>query len=185
MARRTSRGSKRTPASKRELVERLGAEVRRTGAQSVLISHAVAERFGLHMTDLEVLDLIALREQASAGELAQATGLTSGSVTALIDRLADAGYVERHHDPDDRRRVLVRIRREAVAPIAAVYMPMQTRVFELWSSYSAQELELISDFLARSNEVAVACTDEIRGAAPARARQPAKARRRKSLPRAG
>jgi DNA-binding MarR family transcriptional regulator len=144
-------------------VERLGAEVRRTGAQTVVISQAVAERFGLHMTDLEVLDLIGLRGQVSAGDLAEATGLTSGSVTALIDRLTDAGYVERHPDPDDRRRVLVRTRPEATAPIAAVYRPMQAQMYELWSSYSAQELELIRDFLARSNEVAVACTDEIRG----------------------
>lgn len=173
------RAPKTKPSSKREFVERLAAEVRRMGAQSVLISQAVAERFQLHSSDLEVLDLIYLRGQASAGELAQATGLTSGSITALIDRLADAGYVARYPDPDDRRRVLVRIRHEAIAPIEAVYRPMQARMFELWSTYGVRELELISEFLARSTDVAVACVDTIRRS-PLRLPRP-----RQSTPRRG
>jgi DNA-binding MarR family transcriptional regulator len=164
----------RSAGSKQELVERVGSDVRRMGAQSVLISQTVAERFGLHTTDLEVLDLIYLRKEASAGELARATGLTSGSVTALIDRLADAGYVERHPDPEDRRKVLVRIRPAAIAPIEAVYMPMQARMFAMWSTYSSRELQLISDFLSRSTELAVQCADSIRRSAPPspRPRQP-------------
>src|SRR5690349_21231744 len=90
-----------------ELVASLGMLVRKMGAQTVIISRTVADRFSLNMTDLEVLDLIFLRGEASAGELAAATGLTSGSVTALIDRLAGAGYVERRADATDRRKVLV------------------------------------------------------------------------------
>jgi DNA-binding MarR family transcriptional regulator len=153
---------KRAAPSKAELVERVGLQVRRMGAQSVLTSQAVAQRFALHTTDLEVLDLIYMREQVSAGELAQATSLTSGSITALIDRLVRAGYVERHADPRDRRRVLVRIRHAAVAPIKSVYAPMQARMFELWSTYTASELEVINDFLARSTELAVECANSIR-----------------------
>jgi hypothetical protein len=91
MTRKPSPKTKATAATHREFVSRVGLAVRRMGAQSVLTGHAVAARFGLHTTDLEVLDLIFLREQASAGELAQGTGLTSGSVTALIDRLVKAG----------------------------------------------------------------------------------------------
>ena len=144
------------------LVEKVGLEIRRMGAQSVITSQVVAERFGLHTTDLECLDLIYLRGQASAGELAQATGLTSGAVTALIDRLAKAGYVTRVADPSDRRRVQVRIRRKATEPIKAVYEPMQARMFKLWSSYKAEELELIIDFLSRSTDLAVACANELR-----------------------
>lgn len=141
------------------------------GAQSVLTSQAVAARFGIHTTDLEVLDLIFMQQQASAGELAQATGLTSGSITALIDRLAQAGYVERRSDPDDRRKVIVRIRPAAIEPIKAVYAPIEARMFKLWSTFSARELEVIADFLARSTALAVACADDIRrNASPLRKR---------------
>ena len=85
-----TRSKKAPAAARRALVATVGLLIRRMGAQSVLIV-AVAARFGLHTTDLEVLDLIFMREEASAGELAAATGLTSGSVTALIDRLTEAG----------------------------------------------------------------------------------------------
>jgi DNA-binding MarR family transcriptional regulator len=91
----------------------LGEQVRRMGAQSVL-SKTVAARFGLNTGDLECLDLIYLRGQASAGELARAMGLTSGAVTALIDRLERAGNVERTDGPADRRRREVRILPEAI-----------------------------------------------------------------------
>ena len=99
------------------LVEQVGMHVRRMGAQSVILSEVMAKRFGLHTTDLECLDLIFLRKDPTAGELAKATGLTSGAVTALIDRLQNAGYVERVADPSDRRRVHVRIKPDAIKPI--------------------------------------------------------------------
>jgi DNA-binding MarR family transcriptional regulator len=151
------------PASKakRELVARVGVAVRKMGAQSVITSRTVADRFSLHTTDLEVLDLIFLRKQASAGELAGATGLTSGSVTALIDRLANAGYVERCNDPSDRRKVLVRIRQDAVAPIKSVYTGMQKKMTALWSTYNARDLETIIDFLTRSTKLAIDSCEEI------------------------
>lgn len=148
-------------AEHQQLVVRVGTSVRKMGAQSVITSRTVADRFGLHTTDLEVLDLIFLRGQASAGELADATGLTSGSVTALIDRLAVAGYVERCDDPSDRRKVLVRVRHDAIEPIKAVYMSMQKRMFALWSTFSARDLAVIAEFLSRSTELAVACCKDL------------------------
>jgi DNA-binding MarR family transcriptional regulator len=161
----------RASAAQRALVERIGIEVRQMGAQSVVIGQIVAGRFGLHTTDLECLDLIALRRQASAGELAAATGLTSGATTALIDRLVTAGYVERVADAQDRRRVQVRIKRAAIVPIAATYAPMQKRMFALWSGYSARDLGVIADFLARSRALAVECAADIQRSAPRASRK--------------
>ena len=143
-------------------VARVGNLVRRMGAQSVIVSQTVAARFGLNTTDLEGLDLIQLQGQVSAGQLAAATGLTSGAVTALIDRLERAGYVERIDDPADRRRVLVRIREGAIVEIAKVYAPMQKRMFALWSRYSAAELAVIEDFLSRSLDLGVDCVADLR-----------------------
>ncbi|HEV7308059.1 MarR family transcriptional regulator [Ensifer sp.] len=160
-------------AQKQQRIDDVDRSVREMGAQSVMTSQAVADRFGLHTTDLECLDLIYLRERVTAGELAAAAGLTSGATTALIDRLARAGYVERTADAADRRRVYVRIRPKSVAPIKAVYEPMQQRMFQLWSRYDADELTLIADFLTRSTELAKACVEEIRtGAPPASRRGP-------------
>jgi hypothetical protein len=76
-------------------------------------------------------------------------------MTAVIDRLEQAGYVERVADPADRRRTQVRIRPEAIRPIEAVYAPIQARMIQLWSSYSPRDLEVIRDFLSRSTDLAV------------------------------
>jgi DNA-binding MarR family transcriptional regulator len=146
----------------KERVEQVGIAVRKMGAQSVVTSKTVADRFDLNQTDLEVLDLIFLRKQASAGDLADATGLSSGSVTALIDRLETAGYIERMDDPEDRRRVLVRVCQEAIEPIKATYMGMQKKMFALWSTFEPRDLKVITEFVTRSTELAVACCKEIR-----------------------
>jgi len=145
----------------KELVERVGLAVRRMGAQSVITSQTVAGRFGLHTTDLECLDLLFMRGQATAGELAQATGLTSGATTALIDRLEKAGYVTRVADPADRRRHQIRICADAIKPIEAVYRPMQSEMFKLWSSFTERELQVIANFLSRSTDLAIACVAKI------------------------
>lgn len=143
------------------LVEQVGMQVRRMGAQSVILSGVMAKRFGLHTTDLECLDLILLRKDPTAGDLAKATGLTSGAVTALIDRLENAGYVERVPDPADRRRVHVRIKPDAIKPIEAAYVPIQQQMFALWSSFSRRDLQVVIDFISRSLILSVECMEEI------------------------
>lgn len=157
MARQLRKKKGDAPSLHQALIAQVGLQVRQLGAQSVMTSQIIATRFGLHTTDLECLDLIYLKRQVSAGELASATGLTSGAMTALIDRLERGGYVERVGDPKDRRRVLVQIKPEAIEPIKAVYMPIQKRMFALWSTFSARDLELVADFLRRSRELAVQC----------------------------
>lgn len=143
-----------TPAHRKK-VEAVGLQVRRMGAQSVMNSKVIAARFGLNPAELEALDLIFVREQATAGELAKATGLTTGAVTALIDRLVAAGYVERFPSPDDRRKVFVRIIPDAVKEIKSFYDGMQQQMFALWAEYSENELEIITDFMARSTDLTV------------------------------
>jgi DNA-binding MarR family transcriptional regulator len=145
-----------------DLVERVSLEIRRMGAHSVMMSQVIADRFGLHTTDLECLDLINMRGKTTAGELAQATGLTSGAMTALLDRLERAGYITRAHDSVDRRRITIQVREDAIAPVKTVYAPIGERMAELWSSFTADELETIAQFLKRSTDLGVICIEEIR-----------------------
>ncbi len=171
-------------SSRRELVRDVGIAVRKMGAQSVVTSQIVAARFGLHTTDLEVLDHVFLQPDITAGELSRSTGLSPGSMTALLDRLVRAGYIERRHDPADRRRVRVRVREETIAPIKAVYAPIQQKMLGLWSTYDAPQLRVIIDFLTRSTDLAVACASEIQRQAkgPSAARPPQRRRGLRPLP---
>jgi DNA-binding MarR family transcriptional regulator len=143
------------PADRAALLAAVLREVRRMTAQSVLIGQAVAERVGLASSDLECLDLALLSGGATAGEFAKATGLTSGAITGVIDRLERAGYVRREKDPADRRKVIVRARPAKTRRIAPLYDSLQREMTALWSQYDAAQLALIHDFLAKSCDLAV------------------------------
>jgi DNA-binding MarR family transcriptional regulator len=130
-------------------------EVRRMTAQSVLISEAVSARFGLSSSDLECLDLALLSGGATAGEFAKVTGLTTGAITGVIDRLEQAGFVRREKHPTDRRKVVVRARTAMTRRIAPLYDSLQREMTALWSSYSDEQLAVILDFLHRSCDLAV------------------------------
>src|SRR5262249_18028187 len=91
---------------KAELAERLMLALRRSSAAGVLHGQTIARRAGITATDMECLDLIMMGGPATAGEIGRRTGLSSGAVTGLIDRLEKLGMVERAADPNDRRKVL-------------------------------------------------------------------------------
>lgn len=117
----------------------------------VLFQQAVADRLGLTSTDLLGLAALNSPEPLTAGQLAEATGLTTGSVTVMIDRLEQAGYVQREKDPADRRRVLVRPVAaridQDVAPLYAALAAAWARALE---GYSTQELTTLLDAQTRS-----------------------------------
>jgi DNA-binding MarR family transcriptional regulator len=153
-----------------ELLGEVLRQVRRMTAQSVLIGEAVSERFGLNSSDLECLDLALLSGGASAGEFAKATGLTTGAITGVIDRLEQAGYVRRERDPSDRRKVLVRARPVMTRRIAPLYDSLQREMTALWSRYGDEELAVILDFLTRSCDLAVQEIAKLRSSVPTKRR---------------
>src|SRR5271154_305124 len=86
-----------------QLVESLNLAARQASGLGVLFGEAVAAGLGVNHTDLECLGLVLLNDGPTAGEIAKASGLTSGAVTGVIDRLERAGLVSREADPADRR----------------------------------------------------------------------------------
>ena len=151
------------PSSQDQAIARLTTILRRMGAASALHSQAVAKRAGLASVDLECLDLILLAGPVTAGQIIEHTKLTSGAVTGLIDRLAKKGYVERAADPQDRRKVLVRIVPEAVRPLLDLFAPMVERTAALMRQYSAEELELIAGFVEKGTALALERARELEG----------------------
>ena len=141
-----------------ELITALNAVLRDVTGQSVLFSEAVAKRLGINSTDLECLGFIVGREWVTAGELARASGLTSGAITGVIDRLHRAGLVKREPDPDDRRKVRVRGLPAIARRVTPLFAPMQDAAARLLSTYDDRELALLLDFLTRSHATAVDVT---------------------------
>jgi DNA-binding MarR family transcriptional regulator len=148
-------------AGKQALAGRLMLALRRSSAAGVLHGQAVARRVGVNSSDLECLDLILMSGPSSAGEIARHTGLTSGAVTGLIDRLERLGLVERTADPADRRKVLVRVREDKIGPIAQHYAPLEKAMQSLLAGYSREELKVLIDFAEKSGDLLQARVGEL------------------------
>ena len=152
---------KTSQAGKPAVIGRLMPAMRRSSAAGVLHSQAIARKVGINSSDLECLDLILLNGPSTAGEIARRTGLTSGAVTGLIDRLERLGLVERTADAKDRRKVLVRVREDKIAHIGALFAPMERSMQGLLAGYSREELRTLLDFFERSGEVLLARVAEL------------------------
>src|SRR5437763_16878943 len=92
---------------KQQLVDELVSAFRTSGNQDNAFDNLAAERLGINRTDLLCLNAIENSGGLTAGQIAAHTGLTTGAVTGVVDRLERAGYARRARDPHDRRRVAV------------------------------------------------------------------------------
>ncbi|HUX21128.1 MAG TPA: MarR family transcriptional regulator [Spirochaetia bacterium] len=122
------------------------------GIASVLFRNAIGRRLGLNITDIGCINFLFIRGSSTPTELARYTGLTSGSTTAMLDRLERANLITRKTNPNDRRGIVVEVQqrsREAIGPMVAGSQKAQA---ELLDGYTEKELAAIADFLTRFSE---------------------------------
>ena len=145
----------REPSPERlQLYAQLGNEVRANQRATDAVDELLADSLGINRTDARCLDILDQHGRMSAGDLAQESRLTTGAITAVIDRLERAGLARRVPDPADRRRVLVEPTERAVEfanelmvePMRRLYPPMAER-------YSDDDLRLILDFTRQGREL--------------------------------
>ena len=151
-----------------ELLAALEREMRKASAQGVLYGQAVAERLGVNSSDLECLDIVILRGPVTAGELALATGLTTGAITGVIDRLERAGYARREPDANDRRKVRVLPLPGVERRMQPLFEPMQRGFAAVLARYSDRDLKLLLDFITRAHAAAIEATEALRAKANGR-----------------
>jgi DNA-binding MarR family transcriptional regulator len=164
------------------LVDRLLWLGRQLSAATIMFHQAVADRFGLNPTDHKCMDLLFTKGPMTAGELADVTGLTTGAITGVIDRLEKIGFVRREDDPSDRRRVIVRVVPKGYQRVGQLFKHLGEATAELSMHYSNAELATILDFMTHSQEMVHEATLKLRaegGSADKRKRGKAKARRRR------
>jgi DNA-binding MarR family transcriptional regulator len=139
---------------RRQLAMAFAAGMRKTGSLMQLMGSAAAEKIGINATDLNCLNILSFSGSLTAGELARATGLTTASITGVVDRLEAAGFVNRVRDPADRRRVVVSINLEkALKEVASVFAPMVANWQQLAAQYTDDELRLIVGFYDQMEQI--------------------------------
>jgi DNA-binding MarR family transcriptional regulator len=149
----TTRRGPNPPSQRSELLQRLGMAAEQSATDGILFHQAVADRVGLHSTDLRCLGILGQLQRATPGELSDRTGLTTGAVTRMLDRLERAGYVSREHDDVDRRRVMVKVVPKKAASLAPHYRGMAKGWAELLGRYSDQELALFVELFDGMHEL--------------------------------
>jgi DNA-binding MarR family transcriptional regulator len=138
-----------------ETIQAIIEKRREMSTETIVFHQNVADVLGLHITDHKCLDLIRQYGAMPAGRLAELTGLTTGAVTGIIDRLEKAGFVRRANDPKDRRRTIIEPVRNKKweRKIEAIFIPFHERMHKLLSSYTDSELAFLLDVLTKSIEL--------------------------------
>lgn len=144
------------------LIQRATVAIYNNSTTSVFFHTAVAEQVGLGATEEKTL-LMLSDGPRTAGEIAQHTGLTTGSVTSLIDRMEKKGFVRRIRDTQDRRRVIVEADPDALTRLATIFATLQPDFADLFDGYSDEELRVIVEFIERSSQKALAAIARLSG----------------------
>jgi DNA-binding MarR family transcriptional regulator len=135
-------------SNREKIINEIHSAGRYFSTVSTLFHHAVAEKAGLSGADHKYLDLLFQEGPMTAGKFAEVTGLTTGAVTGIIDRLEKRGLVKRENDPNDRRKVLlVGNFDNAMKLLGPVFKQLQSDLDSFYDDYSDEQLKTIYDFL--------------------------------------
>jgi DNA-binding MarR family transcriptional regulator len=149
--------------SKQELIAQLIAAYRANTSQEGAFDALAAARLGISASDLRCLDLVQASGGMTAGELSRASGLTTGAVTAVIDRLEQAGFVRRLRDGSDRRKVNIEVTPRHYEEAGNVWGPlMEDWQKTLAGRFTAEELRTITEFLRSATRLGERHADRIR-----------------------
>ncbi len=132
-----------------ELTQKLDWEIRQLSTATVIVATAIAQKVGMNASDLQCAEFLVRMGPLTAGQLAELSGLTTGAITGVIDRLEKAGWVKRENDPNDRRRVIIRPIPQDSPATEGLYDPYTEVMSELLASYNDDELNFILDFVKR------------------------------------
>jgi DNA-binding MarR family transcriptional regulator len=166
-------------------LERLAQLTRRHSTATVLYHHAIAERLGLGPSDHKCLDLLLQHGELTGSQLAAMTGLTTGAVTGVVNRLESANFLRRRPDPADGRRQLLKPVPEGVEEVAAVFAENGPALDRLTAGLSPDQVDAVLTFLARATDELEERTTRLRaralltGAARAAGRRPTDQKRSK------
>ena len=132
--------------TRQELLKAVQEAGSRYGARFLLVHQAVAERLGLNIIDLRCLRLAQEAEEPTAGYLARITGLTTGTITGLLDRLERARFVRRERDTEDRRKVIVKVLPGGAQKVEKIMAPLSEDMNKALQVFTEDELKAVVRF---------------------------------------
>jgi DNA-binding MarR family transcriptional regulator len=115
---------------------------------------------------MDFLDLISRKSPVTPGELATTTGLSPATVTGILDRLEEGGWIRRTRDVGDRRKVLVDVEMKRAPELGRLYGGMLARLHDILEQYDDEQLSVLADFLKQVRDAGDSSVEELRASAP-------------------
>ena len=143
-------------------IRRLVEALRSLQLASDLLDEAYADFVGINRTDLRCMDIVDQRGRVTAGELAREAGLTTGAVTAVVDRMETAGLLQRTYDANDRRKVWIELTPDAQRLGEEVYGPLDQAGQMHLASLGDEQVLTIIGFLEVSRRITMENVEAIR-----------------------
>jgi DNA-binding MarR family transcriptional regulator len=129
---------------------------------SIQMHEAVARKAGLSGTDHKYLGFLMQKGQMTAGELSTLTGLTTGAVTALIDRFEKKKFVKRQFAKEDRRKVVIEPNTKKIMEILVpLYKEFRNKSEKLTASFSNKEIKIIETYFLKAIEIMDETTNKL------------------------
>jgi len=144
------------------LLQELENAMRKASAQGTMFAKAVADRAGISSSDMDCMDFLNMEGRMTAGRLAELTGLTTGAITGVVDRLEKAGFVRRERDESDRRKVFIAPVPERMMEIGRFYALMQRAMQKQAERYTDSELKLLLRYAAECNQSILEATTALK-----------------------
>jgi DNA-binding MarR family transcriptional regulator len=147
--------------SRHQLQASIGEALREVLISLSTLNRQVGSRLALKDVDLDCLNAVDRDGPISPSVLAKSLGLHPATLTGVLDRLEQGGWVARERDPLDRRAVLVLSLRDRRAEVMRLYSGMNKSVRGICASYSDSELERIDEFLRSTAAAGRSASDEL------------------------
>ena len=151
--------------SRAEILDALQRAQRLQGAHATVHGAAIAAKVGINPVDLECLDLLQIYGPLPAGQLAAHSGLSTATMTTVVDRLEKAGFVMRDRSGPDRRVVLIRMLPKALNTIGPHYRHLMEQLTAVHEAFTDEELAIIARFTEASAGAVSAAIEALRAEA--------------------
>src|SRR5258708_3772118 len=136
--------------------------MRKASSQGAMFAKIVADRAGISSADMDCIDFVNVEGRMTAGRLAELTGLTTGAITGVIDRLEKAGFVRRERDESDRRKVFIVPVAERMMELGRPYELVKRAMQKQSEAYSDAELKLLVRYGTDSYRSMLDATTQLR-----------------------
>jgi DNA-binding MarR family transcriptional regulator len=145
-------------------MQELENAMRKTSSQGAMFAKIVADRAGISSADMDCIDFVNVEGRMTAGRLAELSGLTTGAITGVVDRLEKAGYVRRERDETDRRKVFIVPVEERMMQMGRPFQLVQRAMQKQCEGYTDAELKFLLRYATEAYQSMLEATTSLSAA---------------------